>query len=117
MMMDLRFLAIIGIGVVIAIILWFLFVDYIIGEERTEEGTPEKIQVFVDEIVQQIRDTQVTDKLRNFWKNAERTVKEWRSEMKGETTSDTPKVQPGESSPIKVNSTPISLPSRALIAA
>ena len=105
MMMDLKFLAIIGFGVCIAIILWFLFVDYLIGEERTGKGTPEKIQVFVDEIVQQIQDTQVTDKLREFWKNAERTVKEWRREMKGETNNDPPKAQSSESSPIKVNST------------
>lgn len=66
------FLVIFALGLCLILILVFLAKNSSPTYETVEEGVPAKVQAFVDDIVQNIRDIKITDQLRDFWKNIER---------------------------------------------
>ncbi|MFQ6124769.1 MAG: RING finger domain-containing protein [Candidatus Heimdallarchaeota archaeon] len=75
------FIVILIIGLTITLILFFLSTGFSTVDTSENEGVSTRIQAFIDEVVQQIRDSRVTDKVREFWKNAERTFNDWLSEI------------------------------------
>jgi len=79
------FLIISVLGLAIVFILIFLLRNSSPNYETVENGVPAKVQAFVDDIVQNIRDIQITDQLRDFWKNAERVFRDQRSDSRSST--------------------------------
>lgn len=76
------FLIVISIfGLAIALILIFLSTGFSTVDTSVNEGVPARIQAFVDNVVQHIRDSRVTDQVREFWINAERSFNDWLNEI------------------------------------
>jgi hypothetical protein len=78
------------LGLVILLIIVFLVKNSSPTYEPIAEGVPAKVQAFVDDIVQNIRDIKITEQLRDFWKSVERTFNDPQSDSR----SSTPKRPP-----------------------
>jgi len=74
------FIVILIFGLAIALILIFISTGFSTVDTSVNEGVPARIQAFVDNVVQHIRDSRVTDQVREFWKKAERSFNDWLSE-------------------------------------
>lgn len=81
-------------GLAIALILIFLSTGFSTDNTSVNEGVPAQIQAFVDNVVQRIRDSRVTDQVREFWKNAERSFNDWLNEIELRESKDPLENQP-----------------------